>query len=206
LYFQEYARSIFEIEENKVEKEGEKDGEKGEKNGEKEGEKDGEKGEKAGKENEYQQILEGTSSDEKSVSLSMELELNSRYKSGDKSTINVPKENKSIINMKNDEVQERSERIANKEIIECKNCRKSMEDMKGKGSCEDGIHEKYEKDGIKCTEKKGQQKGKQDEEGNIVEHSQDPITPHQWQHFEPFFKWLDNPDKLPEVKEGYRVD
>lgn len=197
MYFQEYARSIFEIEENKVEK-GVKDTEKEEKDGEKVGEKGG-KGEK---ENEYQQVLEGTSSDEKSVSLSMELELNSRIKSDDKGTIIILNENKSIINIKYNEVKERSEGI---------DCRKSKEDIKGKGSCEDGTDVKYEKDvndGRECTEKKEQLKGEQeqDEEGNIVEHSPEVITPHQWQHFEPFFKWLDNPDKLPEVRWGYRVD
>ena len=32
-----------------------------------------------------------------------------------------------------------------------------------------------------------------------VENFQDIIAPHQWQHFKPFFNWLDNPAKLPEV-------
>ena len=192
MYFQEYARSIFEIEVNKIEKEGEKDAEK-------EGEK-GEKGGKGEKENEYQQILEGTSSDEKSVSLSMEPDLNSRNKSDDKGTINIPNENKSIISIKCDEG---------------KDCRECEDHMKGKGICEDekdekdGTDEIYEKDGKECEEKREQQKGGQDKDkhdGNIVEHSQEVITPHQWQHFEPFFKWLDNPDKLPEVRWENRVD
>jgi hypothetical protein len=179
LYFQEYARSIFEIEENKVEK----------------GEKDGEKG---GKENEYQQILEGTSSDEKSVSLSMELDLDSRNKSDDKGTLNILNENKSITNIKCYEVKGSSGGIKNKELNEVKYCRKGMEDMKGKGSCEDVTHKK---DGGEREEKTDEQEQdeEEEEEGRIVERSQDIITPHQWQHFEPFFKWLDNPDKLPEV-------
>lgn len=185
LYFQEYARLIFENEENKVEKEGEKGG----------------KGGKGEKENEYQQVLEGTSSDEKSVSLSMDLDLDSRNKSDDKSTMNIPNENRSIINVKYDEVTESSEGISNKGKSEGKDGLRSIEVMEGKGNCEDGPGEKDGKDGknrSECTGKKEQQEGKQ-ETGKIVEHSQDIITPHQWQHFEPFFKWLDNPDKLPEV-------
>ena len=76
--------------------------------------------------------------------------------------------------------------------------------MKGKGSCEDVTHKK---DGKECEEHmnereqdKQQDKQQDKEDVKIVEHSPEAITPHQWQHFEPFFKWLDNPDKLPEVR------
>ena len=39
-----------------------------------------------------------------------------------------------------------------------------------------------------------------EDEGREIEPEEDMIPPHQWQHFESFFKWLDNPAKLPEVK------
>ena len=50
-------------------------------------------------------------------------------------------------------------------------------------------------DEIKCSRKVEEGNG-----GREVENYQDIIPLHQWQHFEPFFKWLDNPTKLPEVR------
>ena len=146
MYFQEYARLIFENTENKeVEEE----------------------------ENEYRLVLESASDDEKFITCNLELELDSMDNYHDN---NITKSNL-IIPLKKIKIKE-------KEKVNL-----------------------FEKEKVNLLEKeKIRESLLKEEEGREIEPEEDMIPPHQWQHFESFFKWLDNPAKLPEVKCHFIVD
>ena len=77
-----------------------------------------------------------------------------------------------------------------------------IEKVKGKEREKERENEK-----IKLLEKeKIRESLRKEDEDREIEPEEDMIPPHQWQHFESFFKWLDNPTKLPEVKCDFVVD
>ena len=147
LYFQEYARLIFENAENKEVKEEE--------------------------ENEYRLVLESTSSDERFITCNSELDLDSMSNCNDN---NITKCNLIIPIEKIKENEKEKVKEKEKEIVKLLEKEKIRENLM------------------------------KEDEGREIEPEEDMIPPHQWQHFESFFKWLDNPTKLPEVKCHFLVD